>query len=60
MSIIIWRIAQTWIRRSGEDLGYKPSVLEKVKLEYSSLGEASNNQAKNKIEKRNKVVNTEK
>ena len=29
---------------SGEDLGYKPGVVEKVKFEYSSLAEASNKQ----------------
>ena len=26
---------------TGEDLGYKPGVAEKVKFEYSPLGEAS-------------------
>ena len=29
---------------TGEDLGYKPGVVEKVKFEYSSLAEASNKQ----------------
>ena len=27
---------------TGEDLGYKPKVLEKVKFKYSSLGEVFN------------------
>ena len=35
-------------------------MLEKVNLEDSPLGETLNNQAKNKIDKRNKVVNTDK
>ena len=33
---------------TGEDLGYKPKVLEKVKFQYSPLGEASKNSAKTK------------
>ena len=46
---------------SGEDLGYKPEVVEKVKFEYSSLGEASNNKAKSKtdqIDKTDKINKT--
>ena len=45
---------------TGEDLGYKPVVVEKFKFEYSPLGEALNNKAKSKIDKRDKVVNTDK
>ena len=45
---------------TGEDLGYKPGVVEKVKFEYSPLGEALSNKAKSKTDKRNKVVNTNK
>ena len=45
---------------NGEDLGYKPEEIEKVKLEYFPLGEALNNNAKSKTDKRDKVVNTEK
>ena len=33
---------------TGEDLGYKPSVFEKAKSEYSSLGMALPNNTKNK------------
>ena len=33
---------------TGEDLGYKPSVFEKAKSEYSSLGMALPNNIKNK------------
>ena len=36
---------------TGEDLGYKPKVLEKVKFQYSSLGEALKNNAKTKTGK---------
>ena len=42
---------------TGEDLGYKPGVVEKGKFEYSSLGEALNNKTKSKTDKRDKVVN---
>ena len=45
---------------TGDHLRYKPLVAEKVKFEYSSLGEASNNKAKGKNGKRDKVVNTDK
>ena len=45
---------------TGEDLRYKPGVVEKVKFEYSPLGEALNNKVKGKTDKRNKVVNTDK
>ena len=45
---------------TGEDLGYQAGVVEKVKFEYSPLGEALNNQAKSKTDKRNEVVNTDK
>ena len=45
---------------TGEDLGYKPGVIEIVKCEYSPLGEALNNKAKSKTDKRDKVVNTDK
>ena len=41
---------------TGEDLGYKPGVVEKGKFEYSSLGEALNNKTKSKTDKRDKVV----
>ena len=40
---------------TGEDLGYKPGVAEKVKFEYSPLGEALNKGLK-KDDKVNKVV----
>ena len=43
---------------TGEDLGYKPGVAEKVNIEYSPLGEAWNNKAKSKTVKRNKIVDT--
>ena len=41
---------------TGEDLGYKPSVVEKAKLEYSPLGEVlsgivSNDKQNNKTDK---------
>ena len=36
---------------TGEDLGYKPKVLEKVKFQYSPLGEALKNNAKTKTAK---------
>ena len=36
---------------TGEDLGYKPKVIEKVKFQYSPLGEALKNNAKTKTEK---------
>ena len=42
---------------TGEDLGYKPGVVEKVKFEYSPLGEVLSNKAKSKIYKRDKVIN---
>ena len=38
---------------TGEDLGYKPSVFEKAKFEYSSLGVALPNNFKNKTNKNN-------
>ena len=41
---------------TDEDLGYKPGVVGKVKLEYSPFGEALNH-TKNKPNKRDKVVN---
>ena len=44
---------------TGEDMGYKPRVVEKVKFEYFSLGKALN-KAKSKTEKRDKVVSIEK
>ena len=44
---------------TGKYLGYKPQVIEKVKFEYSPLGEALNNKAKSKKDKRDKVVNTD-
>ena len=36
---------------TGEDLGYKPKVLEKVKFQYSPLGEDLKNNAKTKTGK---------
>ena len=36
---------------TGRDLGYKPKVLEKVKFQYSPLGEALKNNAKTKTDK---------
>ena len=44
---------------TGKYFGYKPQVIEKVKFEYSPLGEALNNKAKSKKDKRDKVVNTD-
>ena len=44
---------------TSEDLGYKPSVVEKAKFEYSPLGEVLSNKAKSKTDK-SKVVNTNK
>ena len=40
---------------TGEDLGYKPGVVEKVKFEYSPLDEALNKWLK-KYDKVNKVI----
>ena len=40
---------------TGEDLGYKPKVLEKVKFQYSPLGEAFNKVLKND-DKNKKVI----
>ena len=41
---------------TGEDLGYKPEVIEKAKFEYSPLGEAlKNNKAKSKRDEINKI-----
>ena len=45
---------------TGEDLGYKPGVVENVKFEYYPLFEVLNNKAKSKTDKRNKVVKTDK
>ena len=36
---------------TGEDLGFKPEVLEKVKFQYSPLGEALKNNVKTKTDK---------
>ena len=36
---------------TSEDLGYKPSVVEKAKFEYSPLGEVLSNKAKSKTDK---------
>ena len=40
---------------TGEDLGYKPGVLEKAKFDYSPLGEALSKELK-KNDERTKVV----
>ena len=40
---------------TGEDLGYKPKVLDKVKFQYSPLGEAFNKSFK-KDDKNKKVI----
>ena len=45
---------------TGEDLEYKPEVVEKVKFEYSQLGEALNNKVKSKTDQRNKIAKTDK
>ena len=45
---------------TGEDLGYKPVVVEQAKFEYSSLGDTLNNKVKSKTNKKSKVVNTDK
>ena len=45
---------------TGEDLRYKPIVVEKFKFEYPLLGEALSNKTKSKTGKRNKVVSTNK
>ena len=37
---------------TGENLGYKPGVVEKVKFEFSPLGEALNGKAKSKTDKK--------
>ena len=44
---------------TGEDMEYKPWVVEKVKFEYFSLGKALS-KAKSKTDKRDKVVSIEK
>ena len=44
---------------TGEDLRYKPSVVEKSKFEYFPSGEVLSNKTKSKTDK-NKVVNTNK
>ena len=36
---------------TGEDLGYKPRLLEKIKFQYSPLGEALKNNGESKAEK---------
>ena len=41
---------------TGEDLRYRPGLVEKAKFEYLPLGEAFNNTIKSKTDK-NKVVN---
>ena len=41
---------------TGEDLGYKPGLIEKVKFEYSTLGEALSKGLKKDDDKSNKVV----
>ena len=41
---------------TGEDLGYKPSVFEQVKFDYSPLGSVLTNNTKSKTNK-NKVDN---
>ena len=45
---------------TGEDLGYKPGVVEKVKFEYSPLDEALNKGLKNLIKsmQQTKSINT--
>ena len=45
---------------TGNNLRYKVGVVEKVKSGYSSLGEDLNNKAKSKIDKRDKMVKTNK
>ena len=40
---------------TGEDLGYKPDVIQRAKFEYSSLGEAFNKVFKK--DDKNKKVN---
>ena len=45
---------------TGEDLGYKPGVVERAKFEYSPLGEVLSNKTKSKTDKNNKVINTDK
>ena len=40
---------------TGEDLGYKPGVTEKVKFEYSPLGKVLDNKAKSKTNKTKKL-----
>ena len=37
---------------TGEDLGYKPSVVEQAKFEYSRLGKIFNKGLKNKTKKK--------
>ena len=47
---------------TGEDLGYRPRVIEKAKFKFSPLGEALSNRANskaNKINKRDKIVKIE-
>ena len=41
-------------------LGCRPRVVERATFEYSPLGEALNNKIKSKIDRRNKVLNTDK
>ena len=36
---------------TGEDLGYKPDAIQKVKFEYSQLGKVLNYKAKSKKDK---------
>ena len=42
---------ETYEYLTGEDLEYKPKVLEKVKFQYFPLGEALKNNAKTKTDK---------
>ena len=41
---------------TGGDIGYRPEVLEKVKFEYSPLGQALNNKPKSKADKTYKTA----
>ena len=45
---------------TGEDLAFKPEVVQKIKLEYSPLGEALSNEGKSKADTGDKVVNINK
>ena len=60
ISLLSYKELDKYEYLTGEVLGYKPEVIQKVKFEYSQSGKGLNNKVKSKTDKRNKVVNTDK